>query len=140
MACRSRRRVQLHAQRAVAFALGGAVVLSALSCKKSGDDTALARSDWSLSPDPPRVGPTRLSFELKHAGASRPCAEVAVEANMTHPGMTPVLSQARQVRDGSYEAAFEFTMAGDWYLKLTCTAKEGQRLERLINPVSVGAK
>jgi hypothetical protein len=64
------------------------------------------------------------------AGSPVEGAAVRLEANMSHPGMKPVLAAAREVAPGRYEAALEFTMAGDWYLLLDARLPDGRTLHR----------
>jgi hypothetical protein len=49
---------------------------------------------------------------------------------MSHPGMSPVFGEAKEVRPGLYQAQLEFGMAGDWVILLHVALPGGQKLER----------
>lgn len=66
---------------------------------------------------------------------SRPVtqARVQVEADMSHAGMAPVFSEAREIRPGVYQTAIDFSMAGDWVLLLHIRMADGRRAEQQID-------
>ncbi len=96
------------------------------------------RLSWTLSPDPPRIGPAVFALSLVDL-ASRPVvgARWQLEGQMTHPGMRPAVAEVTPVAAGRYEARLSFSMAGDWVVLARADWGEGQRLERII-PVRVG--
>ena len=62
-------------------------------------------------------------------------ATVALEGNMNHAGMVPVLADpladdADGVADGHYHLPFTFTMLGDWIITVTVTRDDGSSLRR----------
>ncbi len=73
--------------------------------------------EWTLTPMPPGVGTAVLTMHVLD-GNRRPVrgARIRVEGHMSHPGMAPVLAQARERDPGVYEADLQFTMRGDWIL------------------------
>ncbi|MCB0210307.1 MAG: FixH family protein [Anaerolineae bacterium] len=90
--------------------------------------------DLSVSPDPPAVGPATLVLTLTdEQGQPISGAELELEGNMSHAGMTPVFSQAQEVEPGRYEAPLEFTMGGDWFVLVKATLPDGRALERQID-------
>ncbi len=84
--------------------------------------------DVGISPTPPGVGPARLIISLTDtAGTPLSGAIVAVEGNMSHAGMVPVLDTARMTGPGQYLVDdFRFTMAGDWILTVEATLPDGR--------------
>lgn len=71
--------------------------------------------DYEISPQPPRVGPVTLTISLKRfSGAAITGAQLKIEANMSHAGMTPVFAEAKEIEPGRYRAVLELSMAGDW--------------------------
>jgi hypothetical protein len=75
---------------------------------------------WTLAPDPPAVGPSRLSLRLAdERGRPLGGARLQVEAGMTHPGMPPVVASAAEEEAGRYRADLDFTMAGSWFILVT---------------------
>jgi hypothetical protein len=64
--------------------------------------------------------------------AARPItgAQVTIEADMSHAGMSPRFAEAKEMDLGRYEAHVEFQMAGDWVILLHVTLPDGKKLER----------
>jgi hypothetical protein len=84
-----------------------------------------------VTPRPTRVGPVTIDFKIKDAtGKPVSSAQAKLEANMTHPGMTPVFADAREVTVGEYSCPLELSMAGDWVVTIHITLPDGQKLER----------
>lgn len=95
--------------------------------------------DLSVTPDPPTAGPATLVLTLTDED-DQPIsgAEIALEGNMSHAGMTPVFTQAEEMEPGRYEAPLEFTMGGDWFIIVSATLPDGRQLERQIDVPGVG--
>jgi hypothetical protein len=87
--------------------------------------------DFQIKPKPVRVGPVVISFTLTDAG-NHPVtgAQIAVEADMSHAGMSPVLAQANEVQPAHYESHLSLGMAGDWVILMHGTLPHGEKLER----------
>ena len=103
-------------------------------CGRSRSPRADITVEHEILPDPPSVGPSTVTLRLKDA-AGRPLsgARVSLEGNMTHPGMRPVFSEARESAAGLYWSDFEFTMGGDWVVTVHVTLPDGRKVERLID-------
>ncbi len=87
-----------------------------------------------ILPGPPRVGRSTVTLFIKDA-SGRPVgrARVSLEGNMTHAGMRPVFSEARESAPGVYWSDFEFTMGGDWVITVRVTLPDGRKVEREID-------
>lgn len=98
--------------------------------------------DWSVKPDPPRVGPATVALTLADAKTGRPVegAEVRLEGNMSHPGMKPVFGAAREVAPGKYEGAIEFTMGGDWFILVDAKLRDGRSLQKQVDVAGVRSR
>lgn len=85
--------------------------------------------DWQISPSPVVKGPVELQLQLANSEGKALSAhtKVSVEANMTHPGMVPVLAEAlpKNQEEGTFVANFNLTMGGDWILFLTIELPDG---------------
>lgn len=95
-----------------------------------------------VSPSPPGVGrPATVSLKLIDFLASKPVsgARIRLEGNMTHPGMTPVFAEAKEVEPGRYRATLEFTMAGDWVVLVHAALPDGRKVERQFDVKGVRA-
>jgi hypothetical protein len=94
--------------------------------------------EHQISPEPARVGPVEVTLRLMDAGGKAvPGAHIALEADMSHAGMSPVFDDAREIEPGRYQAHLRFEMAGDWVILLHATLPGGQKLERQINVPAV---
>jgi hypothetical protein len=110
-----------------------------IACRPQGETAADVATGWSVEPRPPIVGPATLSLALIDRPTGKPVsgARVQVEANMSHPGMAPAFSEAREVAPGRYEAPLELTMAGDWILLVEATLRDGRTLQRQVRLAGV---
>jgi hypothetical protein len=100
-------------------------------CSRSSATLSQITVETEVTPRPARVGPVTIDFKIKDAtGKSISSAQAALEANMTHPGMTPVFSEAREISPGEYRCSLELTMSGDWVVTIHITLPAGQKLER----------
>jgi len=87
-----------------------------------------------IQPQPATVGPATVTVKLWDAqGNPLSGAEVTVEGDMSHPGMSPVFADAKALPGGRYQAKLEFGMAGDWVVILHIKLPSGQTLERQID-------
>ena len=59
------------------------------------------------------------------------------EADMSHPGMTPVFGEAQEVAPGQYQGSLEFAMAGDWVVLIHVTLPDGRTLGREVSVLGV---
>jgi hypothetical protein len=57
-------------------------------------------------------------------------AQIAIEADMSHAGMSPRFAEAKEADPGRYDAHLEFPMAGDWVILLRVTLPDGKKMER----------
>jgi hypothetical protein len=94
----------------------------------------LVAIEHEISPQPPRVGPVTFTFKLADAtGKPLTGAHIAIEADMSHAGMSPLFAEAKETEPGRYQAHLEFPMAGDWVILLHVTLPDGKKLERQID-------
>ncbi|MGE0129186.1 MAG: FixH family protein [Blastocatellales bacterium] len=111
------------------LALVGALFLT--GCQKPDEASPAALIEHEVSPQPPKVGVSTITIKLTDAsGNPLTRARINLEGTMTHPGMRPVFSEAREEGSGRYQSSLEFTMAGDWIILLHIILPNGQKLER----------
>ena len=91
-------------------------------------------ADFRIEPKPVRVGVVVVSLTLTDT-ASHPVtgAQIAVEADMAHAGMSAVLAKANEVQPARYESNLSLGMAGDWVVLWHGTLPDGEKLERQFN-------
>jgi hypothetical protein len=126
----------------VALLLGAASVLA--GCGRMEKASPVTQDDYAVTfgvePAAPTVGESELVITLKDAaGKAVSDGRLAVEANMSHAGMTPVSAAAAGGTDGVYRVPLKWTMAGDWYVDVKFTLADGQVVRRRF-PVQVGAR
>ncbi len=91
----------------------------------------------ATDPAPPVVGDGAVIVTLHNTiGQAVDGAQLTVEANMSHAGMTPVMADGAAGKDGVYRAPLTWTMAGDWYVDVKFTLPDGQKITRRF-PVQV---
>jgi hypothetical protein len=123
-------------------ALAGGLLLAAslsAACNRQpvAEDTSAVLVTARLMPPQPSVGPAVLTITLNGATASTlGRATVQVVGHMTHPGMAPVVAAVTPRGPDVYDAALDFSMAGDWMLIATVQLHDGRRLESRV-PVKV---
>jgi hypothetical protein len=111
--------------------------LALVGCQRIGqqpDSAADVNVVLSVQPDPPGVGPSRLTISLTDAqGAPIEGARLQIKGDMTHAGMQPVLAEVEEGTDGQYETPFEWTMGGDWIVTVRAALPDGRSTTRQFN-------
>jgi hypothetical protein len=104
------------------------------ACSRPAESPPVVEIEQAISPQPARVGPVTAAFRLFDA-AGKPItgAHLAIEADMSHAGMSPRFAEAKEQEAGRYQAHLEFQMAGDWVILLHVTLPDGKKLERQID-------
>jgi hypothetical protein len=112
--------------------LAGLLLLA--GCPKPTEPASAVRIEHEVLPRPFQVGVSTITLTLMDAGG-RPIdgARIRLEGMMTHPGMRPSFSEAREAGSGRYQSSIEFGMAGDWIVLLRITLPNGQKLDRQID-------
>lgn len=113
-----------------------AILLCAGCSRHRGATTALT-VDHEISPQPVRVGPVTLTLKLASAGVPVKGARVGLEADMSHPGMSPGFGEAREIEPGLYRGQLQLGMAGDWVILLDIALPGGEKVERQIDVLGV---
>ena len=101
------------------------------ACRRTEDTAQGITVKEEISPQPVRIGPATVSVQMSDA-SQKPVehAAIMVEADMSHPGMSPVFAEAKAAAAGSYRAPIEFSMGGDWVVLLHIKLADGRRIER----------
>lgn len=91
--------------------------------------------DVALSFEPtPHVGDTTCEVRLTGPdGAPVEGATLEVEGNMNHAGMVPVFARPEEFSPGTYQAPFEFTMGGDWFVIVRAELADGRAVEEVLD-------
>ena len=118
-------------QRRIYLAISYALFLFGVACHRKIDPSRLITVEHQITPQPVRVGPVRVTFNLLDASAKLVTgAHITVEADMSHAGMSPVFAEAKETQPGRYQADLALGMAGDWVVLLHGTLPGGEKLER----------
>ena len=105
-----------------------------VGCSRPVEPPPFVVIEQEISPQPARVGPATVTLKLTDAtGKPLTGAHIAVEADMSHAGMSPKFAEAKEAYPGRYQAHLEFQMAGDWIILLHVTLPGRKKLERQID-------
>jgi hypothetical protein len=125
-------------RRRLGVLLAVASFLSHAGCGHSARSEPHVDLTWTLRPASAIVGPNTLTLSIRgRSGEPMAGATVRIEGHMTHPGMAPVMADAVERAPGVYEAAFAFTMQGNWVLLVSVRLPDGARVERRIDVANV---
>jgi hypothetical protein len=140
----NRHQTALRVRRGTVCLLGVALLLLLAGCGRVQQANPVTQDSYAVmlaaDPAPPVVGDGAVSVTLRDA-AGQPVndAQLAIEANMSHAGMTPVMADGAAGKDGVYRVPLTWTMAGDWYVDVKFTLPDGQKITRRF-PLQVLAK
>jgi hypothetical protein len=113
------------------FAAGCMGTMVTTACHRSVDSAPGISVKGVVTPQPVRVGLATISVELADPSQNPvPHATIMVEADMTHPGMSPVFAEAKETAPGNYHAPIDFNMGGDWVVLLHIKLADGRKVER----------
>jgi hypothetical protein len=103
----------------------------AVGCHRPPNTSSGVIVEFQLEPKPVSMGLVVVSFTLTDT-ASHPVtgAQIAVEADMSHAGMSPVFAKSKEVGPGQYQSQLSLGMAGDWVILLHGSLPRGEKLER----------
>lgn len=103
-------------------------------CSSNEDDTREINLEWHISPNPPAIGTVQFEVILSDTLA-RPItgAMMDIEANMSHPGMSPIMAKLEEEDPGVYSADIEFSMGGDWFILVNARLPDERIINRQIN-------
>jgi hypothetical protein len=103
-------------------------------CSGPPDAKSGVTIEHEISPEPVRAGAVVVTLRLADPAARAVTgAHIALEADMSHAGMSPVFADAKEIAPGRYQAHLTFEMAGDWVILLHVILPDGQKLERQID-------
>lgn len=112
------------------------ILLIFVGCQRvEQSPTAVESSDVQIALQPMPAEETLVVVLTGADGAPVTDATVAVEGNMNHAGMIPVLADpiaddADGAADGRYALPFTFTMFGDWIITVTVERADGSSFSR----------
>lgn len=105
-----------------------------LAATETKDDYQVS---FATDPAPPDQGAGIAIVTLKDKqGQSVDGARIALEANMSHAGMTPVTAEAASGANGEYRLPLNWSMGGAWYVDVKIRLSNGEVVRRRF-PVDV---
>jgi hypothetical protein len=119
------------------FLLGNVLSGGCAKTSRAPDDIKFS---CESEPVEPSVGPSTFTVTLTDkAGVRLTGAHIAIEGDMTHPGMSPAFGEAKEVAPGKYRGALDLTMRGDWTILFHITLASGRTVERQLQIQSLRA-
>jgi len=114
------------------FACAAAFFLS--GCHRPTQSSPSVSINYEVAPQPLQVGSANIVLMLADV-TMKPVtgARITLEGNMSHAGMVPIFSDAKEVAPGRYQANLDFAMAGDWVILSHITLATGQKIEDKLN-------
>lgn len=107
--------------------------LQSAGCARSSPakyDVAFA---YESDPKPPRVGLNTFTVVLTGRNDQRLAgARISLEGDMSHPGMSPVFGEAREIAPGQYRGTLDLNMLGDWIVVFHITLASGESFDRQV--------
>lgn len=115
-------------------------LIQAVACHRDTGAVAGLVIRSVITPKPARVGPAEIAMTVLDSSA-KPVTEakIFVEVNMARPGRAPAFSVAREGDPGQYRSDIEFSMPGDWTIRLHVKLADGTMVERQIGVPAVAA-
>jgi hypothetical protein len=115
--------------------------LQAAGCARSARATYDVAFVCDSDPKPPRVGPNTFTIVLRGKNDQRlGGARIALEGDMSHPGMSPVFGEAREIAPGQYRGTLDLNMLGDWTVVFHITLANGQSFDRQVQIPHIRAR
>jgi len=107
--------------------------LQSTGCSRPAAVTEGVAFVFDSDPQPPRVGLNTFTVVVSGSNNERLArAHVSLEADMSHPGMSPVFGQAQEIAPGQYRGTLDLNMLGDWTVVFHITLATGQRFDRQV--------
>ena len=117
-----------------------AASLTLAACHGPMTATDSTNVELTVAPQPAHTGPVTVTIRITNSSAKPVThARIMVEADMTHPGMSPVFGSAPEISPGFYEAHIVLNMRGDWVVLSHIRLTNDQKLERQIDVKGVQA-
>lgn len=132
--------VRRYLKHRVLLVVGFAWACLAVGCHPQVEAAPEIALDHEITPWPLHVGRAGITLSLHDASTPVTGARITLEGDMSHPGMSPVFGEARELVPGSYHGNIDLAMAGDWVLVVHITLANGYKLERQIELKAVEAK
>jgi hypothetical protein len=109
-------------------------VLPCVGCHRSAISASGIAVQQHISPQPVRVGHSSILLQLTDRD-EKPVshAAIAIEGDMSHPGMAPIFSDAKEIAFGKYKGDVNFNMGGDWVLLLHIKLSDGRKIDHQID-------
>jgi YtkA-like protein len=113
------------ASRVIAGILAWCCLLA--GCSRSGPDVTVT---WNLDPPRPLAeAEVLVRLTLRDAdGAPVSGAKLRCDAQMSHPGMAPIVGALIERGQGIYETRLRLSMPGDWVLVASGELPDGRRV------------
>ena len=99
-----------------------------VGCSRRGTDVTVT---WTIDPPRPAAG-VEIVVQLSvwnRDGTPATGVRMQCAAQMSHPGMAPIIGTVVERGSGIYEIRLQLSMAGDWVLVASGELPDGRRIE-----------
>jgi copper(I)-binding protein len=113
-----------------------------VGCRANPSDNANIAISIEMNNASPAVGEQTSILVTVADSTGNPIndADVNLRGDMTHAGMSPVVSEATNGTNGVYEIPFAFSMSGDWIITVDVTLADGSTTSKTFNINGVGSE
>jgi hypothetical protein len=102
-----------------------------IGCSNPKQEPSDINFRYESQPIPPHVGSNIFVVKLNDKnGAALSGARIALEGDMSHPGMSPAFAEMKQESAGTYRGELNLGMRGDWILEFHIVLSDGRKIER----------
>lgn len=98
-----------------------------IGCSRRGTEVTVA---WTIDPPRPLAGvEIVVQLDVRNSdGAPATGLRLQCAAQMSHPGMAPIISPVVERGPGIYETRLQLSMAGDWVLVASGELPDGRNM------------
>jgi hypothetical protein len=103
-------------------------------CSKSAATSTDLNFVCESDPTRHRVGLNTFTITLTASNGERlAAARIALGGDMSHPGMSPVFSEAKEITPGRNQGTLDLNMRGDWTVLFHITLPNGRSFDRQVD-------
>jgi hypothetical protein len=100
-------------------------------CSKPNREPGNENFKYESQPNPPHIGLNTFVVKLTEKNGSPSIgANIRIEGDMSHAGMSPSVTELKEVGAGTYRGDLNLAMRGDWILEFHIVLADGRKMKR----------